>query len=108
MADENEATAPVITENLPAHAGQISALASANAPFIYTDAASFYGLSPGGVAQITLESTRLMAGGPDGSVALDRVVVCHLRCSLPALMSLRGAIDSIVAMAQPRPQGPAN
>ena len=98
MTDETAATEPV-TENMPASAGQISALASANAPFIFFDGASFYGLS-GGVGQITLEATRLQAAGPDGRVALDRVVTAHLRCGVPALRSLRAAIDAVMAMAE--------
>jgi hypothetical protein len=64
MTDESAATPLVVTENMPASAGQISALASANALFIFFDGASFYGLS-GGVGQITLEATRLQAAGPE-------------------------------------------
>jgi hypothetical protein len=41
-----------------------------------------------------------MAAGPDGRVAIDRVVVCHLRCGLPALLGLRAAIDAIIAMTE--------
>jgi hypothetical protein len=107
LTDEPAPTQPV-TENMPASAGQISALASANAPFIFFDSASFYGWSQGNIAQLTLDATRLMAAGPDGRVAIDRVVVCHLRCGLPALLGLRAAIDAIIAMAQqPKPEGPA-
>jgi hypothetical protein len=99
MTDETAPTPPV-TENMPAEAGQISALASANAPFIFFDSASFYGWSQGSIAQLTLDATRLMAAGPDGRVAIDRVVVCHLRCGLPALRGLHAAIDAIIAMAE--------
>jgi hypothetical protein len=92
MTDKTAPTPLVVTESMPASAGQISALASANAPFIYFDNASFYGLF-NDIGQITMEATRLMAGGPDGRVALDRVVTGHLRCSLPELRNLRAAID---------------
>ena len=35
MTNESAATAPVVTENIPANAGQVSAIASANAPLRY-------------------------------------------------------------------------
>jgi hypothetical protein len=107
MSDESAVTPPVVTENIPAHAGQISAIGSANAPFIYFESASFFGLLDG-VARMTLEANRLIATGPDGRVAVDRVVVAHLRSSLPALRSLRAAIDGVLLMAEPTPKGPAN
>ena len=106
MPDETNPTAPVITENIPATGGQISAIASANAPFIFFDAAHFFGLL-NGVGQITLEANRLAAVGPDGRIVIDRVVVAHLRSSLPALRRLRAAIDGILLMAEPT-EGPAN
>jgi hypothetical protein len=106
LTDKPAVTAPVVTENIPANAGQVSAVASANAPFIYFENASFFALF-NGIAQMTLEANRLIATGPDGRVAVDRVVVAHLRSSLPALRSLRAAIDGILLMAEPTP-GPAN
>jgi hypothetical protein len=91
MTDKPE---PVVTENMPARESQISAAASANAPFIYFDGASYFGLY-NGIGQLTLE-------------ALDRVLVAHLRSSLAALRSLRSAIDSIVQLAEaPRPDPPS-
>lgn len=96
MPDKPAVTAPVITENIPANAGQISAIASANAPFIYFENAGPIGLL-NGIGQFTLEANRLMA-----------VVVAHLRGNLPALRSSRTAIDNILLMAEPTPEGPAN
>ena len=63
MPDKPAVTAPVVTENIPASAGQISAIASANAPFVYFDSASPFGLL-NGIAQVTLEANRLIATGP--------------------------------------------
>jgi hypothetical protein len=107
LPDKSAVTAPVITENIPANAGQISAIASANAPFIYFEDASFWGLL-NGIGQITLETSRMIASAPDGGAAVDRVVVAHLRSNLPALRSLRAAIDGILLMAEPTPEGFAN
>jgi hypothetical protein len=85
----------------PANAGQLFP------NFVFFDSAPVYGLSPGGIGQITLEANTLIAG-PDGRVQIDRVVVCHLRSSLPAILSLRNAIDAILTMAAPKAEGPAN
>ena len=68
MTDKPAPPAPVVTENIPSTGGQISAIASANAPFIYFDGASFFGLLHG-IGQITLDANRLIAVGPDGRIA---------------------------------------
>ena len=93
MPDETTAAAPIVTD--------------ANAPFIYFETVSSLGLL-NGIGQLTLEANRLLSSGPDGRVAVDRVVVAHLRSNLPALRSLRAAIDGILLMAEPTPEGPAN
>jgi hypothetical protein len=105
MTDEPARIPPV--EIIPSVTGGISAIASAGAPFIYFDSANFYGLI-NGVGQVTLEASRLMAAGPDGRIAIDRVVVAHLKCSLTAIKGLRAALDGIILMAEPKPEGPAN
>jgi hypothetical protein len=79
---------------------------SANAPLLYFENATCFGLS-GGVGQITIEANILRAGA-DNRVAIDRVVVGHLRGNLPALRSLRNAIDNVLLMAEPKSEGPAN
>ena len=107
MPDEPTLPAPIVTENIPAHAGQISGVASANAPFVYFEDASAFG-PLNGIGRITLETSRLMPAGPDGRAAIDRVVIAHLRGNFPALRSLRAAIDGILLMAEPTPEGPAN
>src|SRR3712207_5668642 len=97
MADEPDVKPP--TEAIPSRVGDISALASANAPFIYFDAASTYGYSEG-VANITLEAFRNMSVG--GRVVRDRVIVAHLRMSLQAAQDLRTALDGVLLMASPK------
>ena len=98
---------PVAVENVPSVAGGISAVASAAAPFIYFEHAMFYGLL-NGVGKVALTSSRQIAHGPNGTVQVDHVLVAHLVGNLPAIKNLRAALDGIILMAEPRPQGPAN
>jgi hypothetical protein len=105
MANETNPTAPVPPENIPANAGQVSAIASASAPFVYFEDATFWRLL-NGIGQVTLEASTMRAS-PDGGVAVDRVVVAHLRGNLRAMMSLRAALDNILLLAEPI-EGPAN
>jgi hypothetical protein len=107
MADEPAAAPPVLTEVIPSVTGKISAIASANAPFIYFENAAFYGFL-NGIGQVTLDAQRLNASAVDGTVAIDRVLVAHLRGNLAAIKSLRSALDGIMLMAEPKPEGPAN
>lgn len=104
MADKpaDEAPSQVFTETIPAQAGTISAIASANAPFIYFDNAPNYGVNHG-VMNITLEAARFQPGGQAG-VLMDRVLVGHLRMSLPAAENLRAAITAALALVQPKPE----
>jgi hypothetical protein len=106
MAEKPTAKPPVQTETLPSFSGRISAIASANAPFVYFENATFFGYL-NDIGQITLEADRIMSD-PDGKPALDRVVVAHLRGSLAAIKSFRSAIDGILLMAKPHQEGPAN
>ena len=96
MTDESTATAPITTNT-----GQ----SAPPAQFIFFDSAICFGLF-NGVAQLTLAASTLTPG-PDGKVAIERVIVGHLRCSGPALQSLRDAADRILLMASP-PEGQAN
>jgi hypothetical protein len=105
MPDEPDK--PSAVEAIPSVRGGISAIASANAPFIYFEHVPFYGLL-NGVGQITMEAARIFGADPEGKVILDRVVVAHLRGNIAALRSLRSAIDGILLMAEPKPEGPAN
>jgi hypothetical protein len=105
MADKPET--PPIVESIPSVSGGISAVASANAPFIYFESAPFFGYG-NGVGKIAIEATRQIMITPEGGVLFDRVLVGHLVGNIPALISLRAAIDGILLMAEPKPEGPAN
>jgi len=105
MADEP--AAPRIIEAIPSVSGGLSALASANAPFIFFDNSPFFGLL-NGICQITLEANRNFGADADGKPLIDRAIVAHLRCNVAALVGLRKVIDGILLMAEPKPEGPAN
>jgi hypothetical protein len=79
----------------------------ANAPFIYFDNAPAYGLL-NGIGQVTLEAGRIFWADAPSKVATDRVLVAHLRGSLPAIKRLRAALDGIILMAEPKAKAPAN
>ena len=97
---------PVIEATIPSAQG-ISAIASANAPFIYFENVPAFAIM-NGIGHVTLEAGRLLGSGPDGKVLTDRVLVAHLRGNLLAMKGLRAALDRIILMAEPRPEGPAN
>lgn len=93
-----------LSENLPSRVDEVSALASANAPFIYFDGAPNFGFMADGIMNITLEAVRFTRG-PEG-VVRDRVVVAHLRMGPTAANDLRIAIERGLAMlASPGPEG---
>jgi hypothetical protein len=101
------ASPPHTVEVIPSVQGGLSAIASANAPFIYFDNAPFYGVL-NGVGQVTLEAARLFGAAEDGRPIIDRAIVAHLRGNLHAIRSLRAALDGILLLAEPKPQGPPN
>ncbi len=85
-----------------------AAVASALAPFIYFDAATVSGVDSGGVAHITLEAIRHMASRTTGEPQKDLVVAAHLRMGLPALRSLKQAIEQIETLVRPGPAAARN
>lgn len=92
-----------LAESLPSRADEVSALASASAPFLYFDGAPNFGFVADGIMNITLEAVRFTRG-PEG-VVRDRVVVAHLRMGATAAGNLRLAIDRCLAMmASPEPE----
>ncbi len=100
MADETTPK-PLVIEQFPSVAGGLSALASAQAPFIYFDAAPNFGLN-GGVANLSLEVVRFTPNAGMAGVNADRVTVAHLRMSLEGVRSLRAALDGIERIASGR------
>ena len=77
-----------------------------HAPYAYFDYVSAHGIAQG-IAEITLEARRLRCSD-DGAVLVDRVMMAHLRCGLPALLQLRHAIDSVLLMNEPVSEGSAH
>jgi hypothetical protein len=98
--------AKLTVENIPSIAGDISAIGSANAPFVYFEDAKFYGLI-NGIGKVALTSSRQIALSPEG-VLFDHVIVAHLVGNLQAIRSLRAALDGIILMAEPIPEGAKN
>lgn len=96
MLDEPEA--PVQVEAIPSVAGAISAIASAQAPFLYFDGAPNFGFL-NGICNISLEALRYSPVGE--KIFTDRVIVAHLRMNLEALRSLKGAIEGIEKLIKP-------
>lgn len=95
------------TEAIPSAPGKMSALASANAPFVFFNNAPFGGHDEG-VLSITLTAGRLIATQADGTGgAPDFVAVAHLRGSIPAMKRLRQMIDDLVLHAE-TPEGVRN
>lgn len=101
-------TVPLPVKNLPGGGDDIYAIASAQAPFLYFEDAPFFAFV-NGVGKITIEAAKLGAAseGTQG-VQNNRVLVAHLVGNIIALKSLRAAIDGIILMAEPKPEGPAN
>lgn len=85
-------------EVLPSTIGEISIAASAQAPIIFFEAASAFGHFAG-ILRITLE-TQTLRPGPQGLV-VDRVIVAHLRMSVPAALSLKKTIEDALLLATP-------
>jgi hypothetical protein len=94
-------------ENIPSVSGKISAIASANAPFIYFEDARFFGVG-GGIGKIAVSTSRQIALNSDDRVMTDHVLVGHLVGNFAAIRSLRAACDGILLMIEPKPEGPAN
>jgi hypothetical protein len=97
MSDDASVSLPV--EVIPSRQGEISAIASAHAPFLYFDNAPNFGYNHG-IINITLEAVRFMASA-GGQPTMDRVIVAHLRMSIPAAMSLKSALDGAMLLATP-------
>jgi hypothetical protein len=103
MADDANVKPPV--ENIPSVEEGISAIASAHAPFLYFDVAPNFGCSHG-IVNVTLEAARYLSRG--SKVTMDRVVVAHLRMSLPAAASLKSALEGALLIAFPTAGTPSS
>ena len=81
----------------PVVPAELTAIASANAPFIFFDVVGTVGFNSG-IASITLEAVRHVAMA--GQVLQDRVAVGHLRMGPAGLQSLKSAIEGIEQLAK--------
>jgi hypothetical protein len=105
MPENSDVKPPV--EVVPSVAGEISAIASAHAPFLYFEDATAFG-HHNGIIRITLEAARIIpAPGNPRAVVTDRVVVAHLRMNVPAARSLKAAIEGALLLAAPAAGTPA-
>ena len=77
----------------------LSEIGSAHAPILYFDDVPTFGHG-NGIIRITLEAVRLHTSNL-GEVARDRVVVAHLRMSIPTALALRDAIEGALLLANP-------
>ena len=101
MSEVTCAQAPLV-EVIPSTQGTVSAIASAHAPFLYFDSAPTFG-HVNGIIRVTLEATRDMPTNTEQRVGSDRVVVAHLRMTIPAAQSLKAAIEGALLLANPSP-----
>ena len=97
MSDKTNVKPPV--EVIPSVAGEISAIASAHAPFLYFENAPAFG-HLNGVIRITLEASRDVPT-PGQTLSSDRVIVAHLRMNIPAALALKAAIEGALLLATP-------
>lgn len=100
MSEKASNPPPVVqfSEQLPAQVGGVSAIASANAPFIYFDGTPNFGIN-NGVINISLEALRFQPGTE--AVIVDRVIVAHLRMSVLAAVGLRDSLTKAIEMTAP-------
>jgi hypothetical protein len=93
------------SENVPARQNQVSAIASASAPFLYFDRVTNCGYLDG-IANFTLEAHRHME--TDEGMVHDRVVIAHARMGAMALTSLKLAVAQIEKIMQSAKSNPAD
>jgi hypothetical protein len=92
---DNADEAPPVSQEMPPFA----ASASDHAPFLYFEHAPNFG-HLNGVIQITLEAQRFTTQSAN-NIVRERVVVAHLRMSLPSAMSFKAAIEGALLLANP-------
>jgi hypothetical protein len=109
MADD---AAPVVahigTGSLDVGGGVALPLSQIPMPVIYFDNAPSLS-AVNGIIGVTLVVTGNVPA-PDGKVAMCASVVAHLKCSIPAAIALRSALDSALLLAAPveNPKGKSN
>ncbi|HEX3984503.1 MAG TPA: hypothetical protein VHX12_12470 [Acidisoma sp.] len=86
-------------ENIPSLQGSVSALGSADAPFLYFENAPAFG-TMNGIIKVTLTATRDMVL-LNGQIASDHVVVAHMRMNVHAAKALKAALEGALLLASP-------
>ena len=100
MSSETAPKVPAIVEQIPSHAGGISALGSANAPILFVDGVPTFGQN-NQIINATLTAARYHG------VQADHVVVAHLRLPIPTAQLLAESLLKAITMLE-KPEGPAN
>ena len=77
-----------------------------HAPFIFYENAPAFGFT-NWIINLTLSANRTWLGS-DGGVVNDQVVIAYLRENILAALSLRQALDNVLLLAAPTPEGKAN
>lgn len=96
----------LVTEFIPSKEGDISGLASANAPFIYFENAPAYGVLSGTI-RVTLTASRVMPIS-DQEVKIDHVVVAHLRMNAVSARLLKDTLEKVLLVAAESTPNKAN
>jgi hypothetical protein len=99
-------SAPPPVEIIPSVEGDISAIASGHAPFLYFDSAPSYGYADG-VVKITLVAQRILPRKTE-QPAQDFAIVAHLRMSRTAAQSLKDALENALSLGAPAVSGTRN
>jgi hypothetical protein len=107
MTDKPSPAQPAAIETIPSVVGSISAIASAQAPFIYFEGIPNFGFNFG-IANMSLEVLRFTSNAAGQNVLVDRVTVAHLRFGPNALQQLKKAIEGIELLMTPVAEGTKN
>jgi hypothetical protein len=83
--------------------GAVTVKDALHAPVIYFDGAPNFGNAQG-IVNITLAMGRHLANA-NGGVDFDVVAVAHLRCSIPAALDLKNALDGALLLGAPPADG---
>jgi hypothetical protein len=79
--------------------GAVTVKDAAHAPVIYFDGAPNFGCN-NGVVNVTLAVTRHLANA-NGNIDFDVVAAAFLRCSIPAAIDLRNALNDALLLGAP-------
>jgi hypothetical protein len=77
-------------------APQLTVTDTGDAPFIFFEGAPNFGFA-NGIVNVTLGAARHLV--KNGESVTDAVAMAHLRCSIPAAVELRAALDSALLLA---------